>query len=182
MKMWDTINGTLLFTMGEGIGHSAGVLDVSWSPNQTLLVSGSRDFKVRLWYADRGLPLGKPWKDFNCVRSTQWHPSGKYVLTAGVDQVIKIRNITTGKSMIEFFEAQETNSEVMSARWSPDGTRFATCSSVDATVRLYGIGYEDVKGSNEETESSLGIPIFFIIAGIGIFILYFTLSRELRQW
>jgi WD40 repeat protein len=181
LKMWDTNNGSLLFTMGEGIGHSAGVLDVSWSPNQTLLVSGSRDFKVRRWYADTGLPLGKPLKDFNCVRSTQWHPSGRYILTSGVDQYIRILNGTTGSLIIEFDDATNTNSEVMSARWSPDGTKFASCSTVDATVRLYGIGYEENKDSDEDTGWVLGIPIFFIIAGIGIFIIYFTLSKELRQ-
>jgi WD40 repeat protein len=181
LMMWDVINGTLIFTMGEGIGHSAGVLDVGWAPNQTHLVSGSRDFKVRVWDARSGLPLGKPWKDNNCVRSTQWHPSGKYILSAGVDQVIKIRNVTSGKPIVTFHEAEETNSEVMSARWSPDGSMFATCSSVDATVRLYSFGSAEPSDSDDEFEFTIGIPIFFIIAGIGIFILYYTLSKELRK-
>ncbi len=181
IKLWDAVNGKLISTLGEGLGHSAGVLDVDWSPNQTLLVSGSRDFKIRLWDIEKGIPLGKSWKDDNCVRSTEWHPSGRYILTAGVDQVIKIRNSTTGKEMVTFHEAEDTNSEVMCARWSPDGNKFASCSSVDATVRLYSLGSKSINDSTGEQGFSLGIPIFFIICAIGIFILYFSLSKDLRK-
>jgi WD40 repeat protein len=181
LKMWNTSNNSVIHTLGEGLGHSAGVLDVDWSPNQTLLVSGSRDFKIRLWNVATGKPFSDPWKDNNCVRSTHWHPSGRYVLTAGVDQSIKIRNATNGKEMRIFEEASNTNSEVMSARWSPDGMKFVACSTIEATVRLYAIGFEESDTSDEVFIWSEGIPIFFIIAIIGTFLIYFSLRKELRE-
>ncbi|WP_455392159.1 WD40 repeat domain-containing protein [[Eubacterium] cellulosolvens] len=179
LKLWDANNGTLIYTLGEGMGHSAGVLDVYWSPNQTLLVSGSRDFKIRLWDVETGTPIGKPWKDNNCVRSTHWHPAGKYIVTAGVDQTMKIRNATTGKELKVFTEAEETNSEVMSARWSPDGSTIAACSSRDATVRLYAFGIEEP--TEEESDWLIGITIFFIIVVVGLILLYLPLRGEFRE-
>ncbi len=181
LKMWNTSNGSVIYTLGEGLGHSAGVLDVDWAPNQTLLVSGSRDFKIRLWTVATGKPFGDPWKDDNCVRSTHWHPSGRYILSAGVDRTIKIRNATNGKEMRIFEEASATNSEVMSARWSPDGMKFTACSTIEATVRLYAIGFQAAESSEGKFIWSEGIPIFFIIAIIGIFIIYFSLKKELKE-
>jgi WD40 repeat protein len=179
LKMWDAVNGSLLFTMGEGTGHSAGVLDVDWSPNQTRLVSGSRDFKIRLWDVNTGNSIDKPWKDNNCVRSVHWHPKGKYIATAGVDQSMKIRNATTGKEIKVFTEAEESNSEVMSARWSPDGSVIAACSTRDATVRLYAFGIEEI--TTEEPEWIVGITLFLIICTIGIILLYLPLRAEFRE-
>jgi WD40 repeat protein len=182
LKMWNTSNSSVIYTLGEGLGHSAGVLDVDWSPNQTLLVSGSRDFKIRLWDAISGKPFGKPLKNDNCQRSVHWHPSGKYILSAGVDQEIKIRNSTNVKVMKIFEEASETNSEVMSARWSPDGNSFAACSTREATVRLYSAGFEEPDSTEDlTTGETVGIPIFFIIAAIGLFIIFYTLQKELRK-
>ena len=179
LKLWDANNGSLIFTMGEGIGHSAGVLDVYWSPNQTLLVSGSRDFKIRLWDARIGKPIGKPWKDNNCVRSTHWHPKERYIATAGVDQTLKVRDAQKGTEIKVFTEAEDTNSEVMSARWSPDGTAIAVCSSRDATVRLYSIGIEDP--TTENPRKIIGLSIFFIVCIIGLIAIYLPLRAELRE-
>jgi WD40 repeat protein len=179
LKLWDAKSGELLHTLGEGIGHSAGVLDVDWSPNQTQLVSGSRDFKIRLWDVESGMPLGKPWKDHNCVRSTHWHPTGKYIATAGVDQTIKIRNASSGKEIVVFTEAEETNSEVMSARWSPDGSKLAACSTRDATVRLYAMGF--AVEETDEPDWLAGIAIFLIICIIGLILIFLPLRNEFHE-
>ena len=179
IKLWDANNGTLIATLGEGIGHSAGVLDVQWSPNQTQLVSGSRDFKIRLWDVESKTPIGKPWKDQNCVRSTHWHPEGKFIATAGVDQTLKIRNATSGKEIKIFEEPGETNSEVMSARWSPDGKKIAICTSRDATVRLYATGFETAE--TEANDWISGISIFIVICIIGLILIYIPLRFELRE-
>jgi len=181
IRIWDTENGKLLDLLGEGLGHSAGVLDVGWSPNQTRLISGSRDFKVRLWDVESGLPIGKPWKDHNCVRSTQWHPTGRYILSAGVDQTIKIRDSATGRELMVFTEAEATNSEVMSARWSPDGLKFAACSSRGATVRLYGFGGAQPDSDQSDDFSYIGIPLFFIIGIIGVTLIFLPLINEFRH-
>jgi WD40 repeat protein len=179
IKLWDVNNGTLIATLGEGIGHSAGVLDVQWSPNQTQLVSGSRDFKIRVWDLESKTPIGKPWKDHNCVRSTHWHPEGKFIATAGVDQTLKIRNATSGKEIKIFEEPGESNSEVMSARWSPDGRKIAICTSRDSTVRLYATGFEEPVTESNDWIS--GISIFFVICIIGLILIYIPLRKELRD-
>ena len=181
LKLWDMDDYSLMFTLGEGLGHSSGVLDVDWSPNQTVLVSSSRDFKIRLWNVSDGMPIGKPWKDNNCVRSAHWHPDSEYIATAGVDQRLKIRNATSGKVLKEFTEAEETNSEVMSARWSPDGKKLAACSSRDATVRLYSTGWEESGSSEFTSEYATGIAIFFLIVIIGIILIYIPLRNEFRE-
>jgi WD40 repeat protein len=181
IRIWDPINGTLLYILGEGRGHSSGVLDVDWSPDQTKLVSGSRDYKVRLWNANNGTPLGKPWKDHNCVRSTHWHPGAKYILTAGVDQTIKIRNASSGKEIKIFEEALETNSEVMSARWSPDGNKIAACSTRDGAVRLYAIGFDTGSSSETTVDWRVGITIFAVVIVVGLVLIYIPLRNEFRE-
>ena len=179
LRMWYTNNGSLMFILGGSIGHTAGVLDVDWSPNQTRLVSGSRDFKIRLWDALTGTPIGDPWKDHNCVRSVHWHPESRYIATAGVDQSLKIREAGTGKEIKIFSEAEETNSEVMSARWSPDGRAIAVCSSRDSTVRLYAIGFEVI--DEREPDWVIGISLCLIIGIIGLIFIFLPLRSELRE-
>jgi hypothetical protein len=70
----------------------------------------------------------------------------------------------------------------MSARWSPDGNSFVACSTREATVRLYAAGFEEPDATEDLTAGeAAGIPILFIIAAIGLFILFYTLQKELRE-
>lgn len=46
IKIWDSRDGTLIQTLN---GHRKGISDVSWSPNNCLLVSASNDQMLRVW-------------------------------------------------------------------------------------------------------------------------------------
>ncbi len=180
VKIIDTATWDVLYSMG---GHVNGVLDVGWSPDGETLVSGSRDYKARTWYALNGTPKDR-WEDANCVRSVDWHPDGVLVATSGVEEALcKIRNGTTGDVLLTLDEAGETRSVVMSSRWSPDGKRLASGAGKEKTLRVYGFGEGSTGGGGEG-----GLPdwlggacLIILIAAAGTFLLYYPLRKKLRE-
>lgn len=50
IKIWDTKSGRLEHTLE---GHLAGISTIAWSPDSTLLASGSDDKSIRLWDVEK---------------------------------------------------------------------------------------------------------------------------------
>lgn len=137
IRVWQRGTWSLI---GELKGHVLGVLSEDFSPNGTMLVTGSRDYTVRLWDLRLMLPVAK-WDAPNCVRSVDWHPSGGFVATSGVDEtMLSVKNASNGATLRSFTESATTRSAVMSARWSPDGRMLAAGAGKEHTLRVYAAG------------------------------------------
>jgi WD40 repeat protein len=163
------------------IGHTLGVLDVDWSRDGTMLVSGSRDYKIRTWNAKTGKAIEK-WTEPNCVRSVALHPEKNIIAISGVDEtMLKIRNATTGTILKSFTESADTKSVVMSSRWSPDGSMLAAGAGKEHALRVYAFGLkEDVK---EEALPPwvLGVFVFLVIAVIGVSLILYPIVGKLKE-
>jgi WD40 repeat protein len=71
--------GEALLTFG---GHSAAVLDVTWSPGGKRIVSGDESGEVKVWDAVSGVEV----LGFTApapVQSVNWSPDGRYVIAVG---------------------------------------------------------------------------------------------------
>ncbi|KAI9906342.1 hypothetical protein PsorP6_004792 [Peronosclerospora sorghi] len=84
-------------------GEPSGAVTVTNLPSVRrvkFLLSGSRDRTVRLWEAFSGLQLMIFASHENWVREIRFHPSGKYVLSAGEDKTIRVFDIEVPQTLI----------------------------------------------------------------------------------
>ncbi|KAL8850076.1 MAG: hypothetical protein Q9221_005002 [Calogaya cf. arnoldii] len=110
-------------------GHQRAVLSVAWSPHEEyILASGGSDGTARLWDIRRSSNslgvldledsvgmlgedgLGKNARDRNCgkahtdaVNGVVWTEDGKYLVTAGHDERVRVWDMSTGANALSHF-------------------------------------------------------------------------------
>jgi WD40 repeat protein len=123
IHIWDTMTGVERYTLE---GHERAVEDLAWSPDGTMLVSASRDGRVRVW---RFTPVVKSFVVIGVwgwATSVTWSPDGKYIAASGNDSTVQVNNIENrGFHDTIRFELPE---QVTDIAWSPDGTRLAAAA------------------------------------------------------
>ena len=116
-------------------GHGDRVISAAFSPDGTVIATGSFDHKAKLWDATSGKWL----RDFNGhgkeVRGIAFNYDGKILATASSDGTAKLWNVATGS---EIRTLQGHNGIVTEVAFSPDGTKVAT-ASFDTTVKIWDV-------------------------------------------
>lgn len=101
----------------EFFGHSADVLDLSWSKNNFLL-SSSMDKTVRLWHVDRSACLGS-FLHSDFVTCIQFHPNDdRFFLSGSLDCKLRLWSIPDRQTA---FEAKVPDL-ITAMAFSPNGT------------------------------------------------------------
>ncbi|MEV3911919.1 nSTAND1 domain-containing NTPase [Streptomyces canus] len=79
------------------LGHEQGVWGVAWSPDDSKLVTGSKDGSVRVWDINSGTCLarfthGQERRGDNpgWVRSVDWSPQGDLIASAATDETVRL--------------------------------------------------------------------------------------------
>ena len=110
-------------------GHTAEVLAVAWSPDGTMLASGSRDDSLRIWSAATQEKV----HTFNFggrVIAVEWSHDGKYLVAGSWDGSIQVWNTSTWKQIQKIPTMAETNM----ISWSPDNIHFAAANDSSQVV------------------------------------------------
>jgi len=103
-------------------GHSLVVSSVAISPDGTRIASSSLDGTVRIWDANTGLPLGRPFSEHTDLVRVVVFIDNRLVASASFDGTIKIWDSTNGKIDHEI----NVGNPVWRMALSPDGRRLAT--------------------------------------------------------
>jgi WD40 repeat protein len=74
-------------------GHTDIVWSIALSPDDTSLVSGSRDMTVRLWDVTTGQQLKLLQGHAECVNCTVWSPDSQFILSASADCSVRMWRI-----------------------------------------------------------------------------------------
>ena len=125
-----TLRERALFT-----GHRGEVSSVSFSPDGTILASGSRDGTVKLWDVVAGeniATLGEWW--WRPVQSISFSPDGA-ILAAGSYGVVSLWDVATKTNIATFAGRTKW---VQSISFSPDGTILASGLN-DDKIELWNI-------------------------------------------
>jgi len=134
-------------------GHIKGVESIMVSPDGQQVLSGSRDYTLRLWDIETG-------KEIRCfkghkesVYSVSFSPNGRFALSWSEDLTLRLWEIKTGEE-IRCFKGH--SGFVQSVAVSPDG-RYALSGSRDHSVRLWEIDTGEeircIKGSTSMVHS-----------------------------
>ena len=121
-------------------GHSAGIPDLSWSPDDDLLASCSLDNTVLIWDTTTGQLKHTLKAHTSFVKGSAWDPMGRYFASQSDDRSVIIwdRNTWTPVKHITDPFSKGFMSATFSLRidWSPDGTSLACANSFQAPCHL----------------------------------------------
>jgi len=122
-------------------GHTDAVNSVHFSPDGTLLASGSQDQTIRVWNPKRGNYLRSLNHHTDAVRCVAWRPHGKRLASGGDDRTVRIFNMDAEEEGEEGEELQMANlrghrSPVLCVAWRSDGWRLAS-GSADRDIRVW---------------------------------------------
>ncbi len=105
-------------------GHTDGVSSITFSPDGQTLASGCWNGTIRLWNAHTGENLKTFDRHASSVRTVLFSPNGQILASIEEDETIRFRNVATGKLVNAI--KMETDVDVCSIDFSPDGTTFVT--------------------------------------------------------
>jgi ribosome assembly protein 4 len=117
-------------------GHTGPILCAAFSPNSTLLATGSGDATVRIWDVLSGMPsLVLTGNHKSWILTVAWSSCGKYLLSGCKDNSVQVwTNLDT--STPSFVSLKGHTKPVTCAVWEPYGLRVAT-GSMDNSVKLW---------------------------------------------
>ena len=134
--VWDVSAGKPLVS---GQGHTAWIVCLAYSPDQTLIASGSRDETIRLWNSASGQCL----RTLSCVGSwvqtLVFSPDGQSLVSGGSDGLIRVWDIEK-KSCRETLQGHQDR--IQALKFSADGRRLVS-SSQDQTVCVWDVDSGD---------------------------------------
>ncbi len=129
IKIWESNTGRELMTLN---GHLNFVNSVAFSPDGSLIASGSSDGTVKAWDAETGQVM-LTCSGASDVRGVAFSPDGKRIALGSGDHAIRVWSTRTGQEIIKI---DGHTSAVTSVAFSPDGTRIASGGN-DNTIRLW---------------------------------------------
>ncbi|KAI9894500.1 MAG: hypothetical protein M1814_003258 [Vezdaea aestivalis] len=135
-RIWDCDTGT---NFKKLTGHTSSVIAVSWSPDGTVVATGSRDKTVRLWDPATGEAKGGPMTGHGeWITSFAWEPyhlceSGNARLaSASKDATVRIWNTVLRR--VEIVLCGHAKS-VVCVKWGGTGSLYT--SSQDHTIKIW---------------------------------------------
>jgi WD40 repeat protein len=133
-ELHDFLLPVIVLHHGDSQGHGE-VLDASFSPDGSRVVTASADTTAQVWDVETGKPIGDPMKHKSWVRTAEFNQDGTQVVTASYDGTAQLWNAQTGKALLQS-PLRPAGSKVYTARFSRDSKRIVTASD-DGTAQLW---------------------------------------------
>jgi WD40 repeat protein len=114
-------------------GHTDVVLSVACSPDGQYIVSGSKDYTMRVWDTTTGAQRHVMSGHSAPVFRVAFSPNGEWIVSASLDHTIRVWDAATGAH----HHTMEGHADAVSvAAFSPNG-QFIVSGSADQTIRLW---------------------------------------------
>ena len=132
LRLWDVAKKKCLRVLS---GHSGAVTEIEFSPDGSLIVSGSQDKTIKIWDVASGNCLRTLSGHRGGVSSVAFSPDGSRVASASWDESVKLWDPATGECLRTLTGHRETVCAV--AFWRHG--RYLISGGLDNTVRLWGV-------------------------------------------
>ncbi|MCH7761137.1 protein kinase [candidate division TA06 bacterium] len=156
-------------------GHSDVVRSVAFSPDGSLLASGSDDKTIRIWRVEDGTLLQTLKGHTMWIRSVAFSPDGSLLASGSDDNTVRLWRVEDGKPLRTLKEHQKP---VFSVALSPDGSLLAS-GSFDKTIHLWRVEDGKLHGSLEEHTEDVNSIAF---SPDGSFIASGSRDKTVRTW
>ena len=113
-------------------GHTSDVIDIAWSPDDSMLASCSLDNLVIIWDCRTGNLITTLRGHTSFVKGVAWDPIGKFLATQSDDKtciIWRTDDWTQVAKVEEPYQASMGATFSMRLCWSPDGKAVTTCNS-----------------------------------------------------
>lgn len=121
-------------------GHSAGIPDLNWSPDDSLLASCSLDNLVLIWDTVTGQLLHTLNHHTSFVKGVAWDPVNRYLASQSDDRSVIIWDRTTWAPVTHitkpFSKGFVSSTFSLRIGWSPDGSKFACVNSFQSPCHV----------------------------------------------
>jgi WD40 repeat protein len=129
VRMWDlrvptSESNVRTVSIKRFFGNSDGVRDVRWSPTDGVeFAIGTDSGAVQKWdFRKENAPMLKINAHDKACHSVDWHPSGKYLASAGADKQVKVWDFRSSDRRMKPCWALRTPQAILNARWRPCDT------------------------------------------------------------
>jgi WD40 repeat protein len=96
------------------------------SPDETMVVCGSADGRIRLWNIKEGSMIGDPWEGHDAgVRCLDWSPDALEIASGSEDGTIRRWNPDTGRQIAP--PIKTSHRWVEAVKYSSQGDKFISC-------------------------------------------------------
>jgi WD40 repeat protein len=150
LALWDAATGRRRWAAR---GHQALVSCVAFSPDGTVLASGSYDTTVRLWDPASGREEKVLSGHTAPVRCLAFSPDGRLLATGGKDRAVRLWDVAGAQLR---FTLPGHEKQVRAVAFTPDGRSLITAGE-DATVRLW-----DVATGRQQRMFGEASPVFAV--------------------
>ncbi|KAG2752847.1 WD40 repeat-like protein [Suillus brevipes Sb2] len=104
-------------------GDGGWIATMTVSPDDTTVVSGSDDGRLRLWNIKEGSMIGEPWEGHHAaVRCLDWSPNGLEIASGSDDGTIRRWNPDTGQQIAPPIKTR--HEWVQAVKYSPQSDKF----------------------------------------------------------
>ena len=124
-------------------GHTGIVTSIAFSPDGSLLASGSLDNTIHLWNVSNFMLHLTITEHTGEVNDVAFSPDGLMLASASTDKTVGIWSPSTGEKKMRFMDHTDA---VTSVAFSPDGWTLAS-GSADKTIRLW----DTLTGEHQQT-------------------------------
>ncbi|CAE6463294.1 unnamed protein product [Rhizoctonia solani] len=176
--MWDTSTGKDIH--GPMQGHSSVVYCVRFSPDGSVVVSGSSDGTVLIWDVTTGQQVAELLKGDDAILSVGFSPDGRQVVCGSIVGRIRVLDRHIGDALVGPIEGH-TNS-ICSVEFSSNGMRLVSGSD-DKSVRVWDAptGKQIVVcGERDGAHSKLVLSVGF--SRNGLYVVSGSVDCTVRVW
>ena len=131
VKLWDMASGEELGRMEE---HRDDVNCLAFSPDGTILASGSTDRTIIFWERESGNLIRRFQGHLREVKAVGFSPDGTQLVSGSFDNTLRLWDVGSGEC-VNVLSGHTRG--VSDAVFSPDGSKVVSCSSQENTVRVW---------------------------------------------
>lgn len=118
--------------------HLEEVTCLEFHPREAILVSGSRDFTVKLFdYSKASVKKAfRTITDADQIRCLSFHPTGDYLIVGTKHPVVRLYDVNTAQCFVCSIPSQQHTAAISTVKYAPDAKTYATAGK-DGSIKLW---------------------------------------------